>query len=67
MNLDVIDFYNPWWKNRDTRELKEHLLSEYSNSRFQRDYSGYFKGIGFLACHLSRSHEREAGGLQQAN
>jgi predicted AAA+ superfamily ATPase len=38
----MIDFYNPWWKNRNIRELKEHLLSEYSSSRFQRDYSGYF-------------------------
>ena len=42
MNLDVIEFYNPWWKNRDIRELKEHLLSEYSNSKFQRDYADYF-------------------------
>ena len=42
MNFDVIDFYNPWWKKRSIRELKEHLLSEYSSSRFQRDYSGYF-------------------------
>lgn len=28
MNFEIFDFYNPWWRNQDLRDMKEHLLKE---------------------------------------
>jgi len=46
MNFEIFDFYNPWWRNQDLGNMKEHLLREYTDSTLQRDYSGYFNTAG---------------------